>query len=226
MWLFIFAAITITPHFMKRFITIATAVLFFSNALMAQEHQSSSTPSDNLSFAKGDNVISLGVGIGGYYTYYGTGYTGTPNFILSYENGTFGNVGPGTISLGVLLSYKGIGYDYTNPYSNYYYNEKWTYYIIGLRSAYHWDFFNSPKCDPYAGIMLGYYFLGYTFSSNDPYYKNPGDPYYYLSSGSYGSYLAISLYLGFRYYLTPKVGLWAELGYGYSTLALGVNFKF
>jgi hypothetical protein len=47
-----------------------------------------------------------------------------------------------------------------------------------------------------------------------------------LYNHSYTSYLALSLYVGFRFYITPAVGLWAELGYGYTTLALGINFKF
>ena len=218
---------------MKHLFTLTLALLFCSTLVIAQDQQAApppppqtTNPPGNQSFGKGDNVISLGIGIGGYYTYYGSGYTETPNFILSYENGTFGNVGPGTISLGALLSYKGAFYNYTYPSYNYYYNQTWSYYILGIRSAYHWDFFNNPKCDPYAGVMLGYYFLGYSYSTNDPNPRAPGDPYYYLSSGNYNSYLALSLYLGFRYYVTPTVGFWGELGYGYTTLALGVNFKF
>lgn len=208
---------------MKKINAILTVgAMLFAMPSFAQQDKAANASE---SFGKGTNLIGVGIGIGGEYTAWNSGYTQSPNFVATYENGTFGNVGPGTISLGGLLSYKSIGYKYTDPYLNYYYNEKWTYWIIGLRSAYHWNFTHSAKCDPYAGAMLAYYYLGYNFTSNDPYYKNPGDPYYYVYSGSYNSYLALSLFVGFRYYLSNNIALWAELGYGYSNLALGVSFK-
>lgn len=180
----------------------------------------------NQSFSKGDNLLGIGVGIGGQYSnIVGSGYTQTPNFVVTYENGTFGPVGPGTISLGGLVSYKSFGYKYTYPYSGYNYSEKWTYWIIGLRSAYHWNFTRNSKNDPYAGAMLAYYYLGYSFTTNDPYYKTPGDPFYNTYNTNYNSYLALSLYVGWRYYLGSKAALWAELGYGYTNLAIGVSFK-
>jgi hypothetical protein len=176
-------------------------------------------------FGKGSNVIGIGVGLGGEYTYFGDGYTSTPNIVLSYDNGTFGNVGPGTISLGGLLSYKGISYDYTDFHSGYSYDQAWTYYVIGIRSAYHLSIPSAPRFDPYAGIMLAYYDIGYKESSTDPYYDVPGSPYYSYYANTYGSYLAFSLYIGARYNLSDHIGLWLELGYGYSNAALGVSFK-
>lgn len=203
---------------MKKIVGFFTITLLaFSSPVFGQ-----TTTTEGESFGKGTNVISLGVGVGGVYTYWGSGYSQTPNFVLAYENGTFGNVGPGTISLGLLASYKGISYNYTN---HFFYDQKWNYWIIGLRSAYHWNFTHSAKCDPYAGLMLGYYYLGYKFTTNDPDYNVPGDPYYYVYNASYSSYWALSAFIGFRYYVASKVGLWAELGYGYTTLALGLNFK-
>ena len=203
-------------------LAIITA-LFISTNSFAQQNSGSDNP---VTFAKGDNVFNLGVGIGGAYSYWGDGYSETPNFILSYENGTFGNVGPGTISLGGLVSYKGISYDWNGGGRNdYNYSEKWNYWIIGFRSAYHWNFTTSSKFDPYVGLMLSYYVISHSFSSNDPYYNQPGNPGYYYYYNNYPSYLGLSLFIGARYYLSSKIGLWAELGYGYTTLALGVNFK-
>jgi hypothetical protein len=176
-------------------------------------------------FGQGSNIINAGVGIGGDYTYISSGYTSTPNIVLSYDNGTFGNVGPGTISLGAIFSYKGVSYDYTDPFTGYYYDQSWTYYILGVRSAYHWNFTSSSKFDPYAGLMLGYYDVSFKTSSSDPYYNNPGNPHYYYYSNNYNSYLALSLYIGARYYLSNRVGLWLELGFGYTDLAFGVAFK-
>jgi hypothetical protein len=170
-------------------------------------------------------MLSLGIGFGGVYNYWGFGYTESPNIILSYDNGTFGHVGPGLISLGGLLSYKSVGYDFSS--GPYYYNQSWSYWIIAFRSAFHWNFTNSQRCDPYIGLMLGYYFLGYHFSSNDPAVNAPGDPYYATYyNATYNGYLAFSAYLGFRYFVTDKIGFWAEIGYGYSNLAFGASYKF
>ncbi|HXP48897.1 MAG TPA: hypothetical protein VN922_03025 [Bacteroidia bacterium] len=175
-------------------------------------------------FSKGTNVINAGVGIGGYYSYWGGGYYETPNFILSYENGTFGNVGPGTISLGALFSYKGISDNYIGS-DGYNYTDTWAYWILGFRSAYHLNVPDAPRFDPYAGLMLGYYFLNHTFSTNNPDYMHPGNPGYVYYSASYPNYAALGLFVGARYYLSNAVGVWGELGYGYTTLAIGVNFK-
>ena len=183
-----------------------------------------SAPTNNSAFSKGTNVINAGVGMGGYYNYWGAGYYETPNFILSYENGTFGNVGPGTISLGALLSYKGIGDNYIAG-DGYNYTDTWTYWILGFRSAYHLNINGAPRFDPYAGLMLGYYFLNHSFSTNNPNYTHPGDPGYVYYTASYPNYAALSLYVGARYYLSNTVGIWGELGYGYTTLAVGINFK-
>ncbi|HTA27422.1 MAG TPA: hypothetical protein VK809_06525 [Bacteroidia bacterium] len=181
--------------------------------------------SGDAAFEKGSNIINIGVGLGGNYTYFGDGYTSTPDFVISYDNGTFGDVGPGTISLGALVAFKGISYDYTDFRTGYYYNQNWSYYIIGVRGAYHLTIPSAPRFDPYAGLMLGYYDIGYKVSSSDPFFNHPGDPYYATYSNNYASYVAFSLYIGARYYLSNRVGLWLELGYGYTDAALGICFK-
>ncbi len=184
--------------------------------------------SDNpnpVTFPQGVNVLSLGVGIGGTYDGWGPGYTQTPEFVLSYENGTFGNVGPGTISLGALVAYTGTSYTYYDGNSGFSYSNRWNYWVIGFRSAYHWNFTSSAKFDPYAGLMLGYYVVNYSHTTNDPYAAHPGDPGYVYYESSYPNYVSLSLFIGARYYLSDKVAIWAELGYGYSNLALGVSFK-
>jgi len=214
-------------------LTGLAATLLTSPVLFGQETTTTTTVTtttntggtigNNEPFSKGTNVLGLSIGVGGYYSYWGYGYSETPNFVLTYENATFGNVGPGVISLGALLSYKGIGDNWVA--GGYSYSEKWNYWIVGLRSAFHWNFTNSPKFDPYIGLMLGYYYINYTFSTDNPDYFHPGNPGYVYYASSYPNYYALSLYLGARYYVSNKVGIWGELGYGYSTLALGVNFK-
>ncbi len=192
-------------------------------------YSQSETPSggDNSpGFGKGTNLLSIGLGLGGSYTYFGDGYTSTPNFVLTYDNGTFGNVGPGTISLGALVAYKGISYDYTDFHSGYYYDQKWNYVILGFRSAYHFAIPTMHRFDPYVGVMLAYYDISYRETSSDPEFNVPGNPYYTYYVNNYSSYMAFSLYIGARYFVTNKIGLWLELGYGYSDAAIGVSFKF
>jgi hypothetical protein len=175
-------------------------------------------------FDKGTNVLDLGLGLGGYYNYWGSGYYQTPNFVISYENGTFGNVGPGVISLGGLFSYKGISDNYVGA-DGYTYSNTWNYWILGFRSAYHLQIPDAPRFDPYAGVMLGYYYLGHTFTTSNPNYTVPGNPGYVYYTATYPSYAALSMYLGARYALSNRVSIWGELGYGYTNFALGVGFK-
>jgi hypothetical protein len=204
-------------HTKKRIVSLFAAVLISSSAVFGQEGSSQA-------FGKGTNVINAGVGLGGYYSYWGNGYAQTPNFVLAYENGTFGNVGPGTISLGGLLSYKGISYNWIGG-DGFSYTERWRYWILGFRSAYHLNIAGAPRFDPYGGLMLGYYFLGYTFSTDNPNYRQPGNPGYIYYVASYPDYYALSIFIGARYYLSNSIALWGELGYGYSTLAVGLSFK-
>ncbi len=211
----------------KLFFILSLPSLFMLNTARAQ-HQDQGSGAGQESFPQGTNSLAIGVGIGGEYGWWGVGYSSTPNLVISYENGIVGNgkVGPGTISIGGLLSYKGIGYSYTDPYSGYFYKQNWSYYILGIRGAYHWNFTGNVKFDPYAGVMISYSLVNYSFSSNDPYWNNPNDPFYNTYNNSYPSYAQVSLFLGCRYYVSSHIGLWAELGYGYTNLSLGINFKF
>ncbi len=214
---------------MKNKLRLALASLAFvtiTSALFGQEatYQPVNNPPSGYAFDKGTNILDIGVGLGGYYDYWGAGYSETPNFIVKFENGTFGNVGPGVISLGGLFSYKGISDDYIGR-DGYTYHDSWNYWILGFRSAYHLQIPTAPRFDPYIGLMLGYYILGHTFSTNNPDYNVPGNPGYVYYNATYPSYVALSMYLGARYAISNRVSIWGELGYGYTNFALGVGFK-
>jgi hypothetical protein len=196
--------------------------LLCMSATAFSQNNNNNLPSNTDAFGKGTNVINVGIGLGGDYTYIGPGYSSSPNIIISYDNGTFDHVGPGIISLGGILSYKSASFDYSD-YS-YYYNNSWTYFILGFRSAYHWNFTSNSHFDPYAGLILGYYDISYKESSNAPGYNVVGSPYYY--STNYGSYVGLTVYIGARYYVSDHIGFWLELGYGYSNAALGLSIKF
>ena len=91
--------------------------------------------------------------------------------------------GPGVISLGGYVGYKGYSYKYNVMGTDA--KSSWNYTIIGVRSAYHFSSIENEKLDLYAGIMLGYYFVNFKHTSSQ---GSIG------SSGSYGNSLAFDLY--------------------------------
>ena len=86
----------------KKLLLLATMLWVTSSVMFGQKDSNQAYSNNNQSlgyshqvFGKGTNLINMDVGLGGYYTYWGSGYYETPNFVIDYENGTFGNVGPG-----------------------------------------------------------------------------------------------------------------------------------
>ena len=116
------------------------------------------------------------------------------------------------ISFGGLIGIAKSEYDYAWYYDDY----KWTYtyFVIGGRAAYHLKL-DSPKIDPYGGIMLGYNIVSFTEPSG---YSGTG-----YSGGS--SYMMYGFYGGARYFFNPKMAVYAELGYGFGYLNLGISYK-
>ena len=191
----------------KRINSATICLLFFAglfvNKSFAQE------------FKQGDNVIGVGFGLGSTYGYtYGTS---SPALSAQYEHGQWTVGGPGTISLGGFLAYKSYSYDGATYF--YTYSQKWSYTIIGIRSAYHYNGFNGSKFDPYGGLMLSY-----DIASNS--YTSSNHTYDYLYSGGYGSTFRFSLFLGGRYYFSQNWAAYAELGFGNAVLTLGAAYKF
>lgn len=160
-------------------------------------------------FSTGDNVGSIGIGLGSSLGYYGGG-TSTPGISLQFEHGQWAVGGPGVISLGGYLGFKSF------KYSDNIYQQKWRYTVIGIRSAYHYNGIQSSDFDVYGGAMLSYNNLSYS----DNY------PYNYISRGSWNSYISLTLYLGGRYYFNNNLAVFTELGYGIAYLNLGLAYKF
>jgi len=169
-------------------------------------------------FEVGTNVLGIGVGLGGHYSYWGSGYSATPALGISYDHGFKDGLGPGVIGIGGYFGYKGMSYHYDYLYSNYFYDEKWTYLIFGLRGTYHYNFDLDDNLDLYGGLMFSYNNLNYKYSSNDP-----TDPDY--NRGNYHGYVDLSLFVGGSYYFTDKIGGFMELGYGIAYCTIGLNFK-
>jgi hypothetical protein len=162
-------------------------------------------------FQKGTNIVSAGVGLGSSILSY-SGASQTPALSLQYERGIWDIGGPGVISLGGYAGYKGYSFSASD------YSQKWHYTVLGVRSAYHYNGLNLEKLDLYGGVMLSYNLLSYSYSDIGG--------YTYSGSGSYGSTVGFSLYVGARYFFTDHLAVLAELGYGVAFLNVGIAAKF
>ena len=150
-------------------------------------------------FHKGTTAINAGVGLGSYYS-----GLAIPPLSVSLDYGVTGNMingNNGSISVGGFL-----GYTATKKF---YGDAGASIAVLGARGAFHYQF--APKLDTYAGLMLSYDIVSSNYDAFANYIK--------------GSRVDWSIFLGGRYFFTEKVGAFAELGYGFYNLNLGVTFK-
>jgi hypothetical protein len=189
---------------MKRTVKISICVIcasFFAAQVMAQ------TPS----FAKGDNVVGIGVGIGGnLYSGigYGTGIKRIPAISIFYENCIRDNLWNDKSSLGIggSLGYAQANYDIMDG------GWKSTNFIVGVRGALHYAFVD--KLDTYTSLMLGYNVVSWKWKME------------VSASGASASGFTMYWNVGARYYFTGTFAAFAELGYGFAIINLGVALKF
>lgn len=129
------------------------------------------------------------------------GGLGTP-VGLSYEYGFSDK-----LSGGIFLGYAGLKEDF--GFASY----KWTYILGGARASYHFNF-NVERLDPYVGIILGYNYAKGSWDGSGSNWPTP-------SAGGvvYGGHA------GARYYLSEKLALFGEVGYGLGALTAGIAFK-
>jgi hypothetical protein len=176
---------------------ILLAVLGLSVFTSVSRAQSSSD-----GFAKGDNVVNLGIGLG--TPFFSGGYSSSLpiNPTISFEHG-IGNA----ISVGAELSYA--------TAKDSYYGIKYSATYVGARGSYHFgDALQlDKKIDLYGGVGLGYVIV--SVSDNTDHLAATG------SAAGYG------LYAGGKYYFAPSTAVYAELGYqSLSYLNIGIAFKF
>lgn len=159
-------------------------------------------------------MVNFGVGAGLGYGYYGT-LKSTPALSLSVEHGLREGIGPGTIGIGGLVGYKSYHYDY--PSTNY--KATWTNIIVAARGTYHYNLFEVPKLDTYAGLSLGVRIQKWS----DSYYDEIPELRGYSSSSAY---LTTGVFVGARYFFSNNIGAFTELGYDMNYLKLGLTAKF
>jgi hypothetical protein len=159
-----------------------------------------------MAYKKGDQVVNLGLGLGGFAGSYGTG-----GLVITggYENAIHQN-----ISLGGVIGYSSSSQDVVAGYG-----WKYTYVLIAARGAYHIDLAHNPLVDTYGGILLGYNIVSSSATGNTP--RNYGYGTYSASA----SYFAFGIFVGGRYYFSPQWAVQAELGYGLGILNVGIAYK-
>ena len=182
-------------------------------------------------FFEGDNIINLGVGLGGTYDYGGnmsSGFSQTPSYLVTYENATIDPGGVLAVGFGGYLSYLSSKNSWTDGYS---YTDKYSFEFIMARAALHYKIRFSAKIDPYLGVMAGYPIAQHQLETADPNYMYKWDIAAYTAYSAEpanSGMFQFGGYLGARYYFTDRFGIWAELvimNNAYNFIALGINFK-
>lgn len=178
-----------------------TCCLAFGAACLLSAFDSHAQPSMGSAFGKGTNVINIGVGVG--TTLYSSGSSGTfPPITASYERG----IANGRFGIGGRITHTGAKWGGKQNYIRY------SYTVVGVRGDY--QFYTTDKLDTYGGLMLGYDLVTDQWHGDE-------DPGYKAS----GSSVAYSLFTGARYYLSPRIGRFGELGYGIAVLNPGLASK-
>jgi hypothetical protein len=181
---------------MKRILLLSMLIVFVASLSFGQ-----------MAYQKGDQVINLGIGLGGFAGVYGSGGIAITG---GYEYGIHEN-----ISLGGVVGYSSSSQDVWGDYG-----WKYTYILIGARGAYHLDLFHKKDIDTYGGVLLGYNIVSSSAKGTAP-VQGWGWGSYSASA----SYLAIGVFIGGRYYFDPHWAVQAELGYGLGILNIGIAYK-
>lgn len=151
-------------------------------------------------FSKGASALNFGIGVGSYYS----GTMTVPPLSASYDYAIVDNLvngDNGSISVGGYLGFS------SNSINTLVGNYTQSHFVLGARGAFHYQF--APRLDTYAGLMLGYEHNGVSGQFNS------------LTTNG----VATSIFAGARYFFSPTVAGFGELGYGVSFFTLGVSFR-
>ncbi len=187
-------------------ILVVVLICVYSVNLLAQEAVER-TAEYPVAFQPGEKIIQGGLGFGMMGVY---GDVVIPPISVSIDIAK--EIEEFPISFGGIIGLAKSEYDWSYAYSDEY---KWTYtyFLLGARAAYHLNL-KSPKIDPYGGIMLGYNIVSVKEPDNYP-----------VGYSSKSSYMMYGFYGGARYFFNPKMAVYAELGYGFGYLNLGISYK-
>lgn len=155
-------------------------------------------------YQQGINIMSAGVSLGSSLTMGST--SRSPMFSLRYERAVTNLNGSGIISVG--------GYGAYNVY--FFGADKFSYTILGLRSAYHLSSALSGNADFYGGIMASYDIRG---TASRGFQKR-----YMGLSGSdlYRSKFDFMPFIGARFFINDNMAIFTEFSYGSAFISCGL----
>jgi len=161
----------------------------------------------NPTFQKGDKILNLGIGLGGYSP---SGYkVTTPSASATYEVGIKDKVlDKGSFGIGGYL-----GYSNYKQYGTFYENNYWTVnrILIGARGVFHYPLVD--KFDMYGGLTLGIALRSWKWNGS-------GNESSHTSRTPVGS----DVFVGGRYYFSDKFAVMGELALS-AYLTLGISLK-
>jgi hypothetical protein len=164
-------------------------------------------------YEKGSSQINLGIGLISTVRVTGSN-TIIPPVGVSYEYGFHKN-----ISGGVYAGYSGSRSETHWGGNKFVY--KYNYLIVGARASYHFDFdfINTEKFDPYAGVIIGTNIASSSVETPSGYVGPKPTP---ASAGG----VVIGAFAGMRYHINPNFGFFAEVGNSVSFIQAGITSKF
>ena len=183
--------------FNRKSTRMTVAVALLAVTAQAATAQARSTSSFGLGYTDIGAVIGLG-GLNGASASFGGRFEHAVKALPDLGNGILG--------IGVSADY----YSWSSGFTGY----SWSYkYIpIGVTANYHFKL-DEPKIDPFVGLGLGYNVISCSVTGTFN-----GDCGY--SSGIYAIARA-----GARYFFSPKMAMYGDVGAGGAALNLGLGFK-
>ena len=162
-----------------------------------------------------DNIIGIGIGLGGFYKASDEFNSESPTLGIIYERALPLEWERSVISVGGYAGVRSLVSKNSTGFL--YYDKHYTFVIAGLRAAYHYnEWFRSYDLDSYAGLMYSYNVLSIPDKNDFP---NGVGTKKHSGTGP-------SIYGGLRYYLDKSWAVYAEVGFGLSYLTLGACAKF
>lgn len=122
-----------------------------------------------------------------------------------------GKYGAGIISGGLGADYYTWSFDYGRTLGSY----KYSVLPLQAFSNYHFVIASNKKIDPYLGVALVYSIVNASWNG-------PGTG----SAGAEASSLAFAGQGGARYFVSDKLAVQGQVGFGYGTLGLGATWRF
>jgi hypothetical protein len=193
----------ITYHPSKRRFVMKRLLLGVVLLMLVAALASPTTGFAQNAFNRNDKVISAGLGLGLYGLY---GSSTLPPVFVAFETGVAEK-----ITVGGIVAYAGSSEDFSIG------KWKYSYIVISARGAYHF-LEKEAKFDAYGGAGLGYTIVSFSEEFNAP------GVHQSFGSAS-GSYFFFDIFVGGRYYFTPRLAGMAELGYGVGFFRIGLSYK-